>query len=461
MLDLYAKGELSPVEVMHDVLARADAVGPVLNPFCEIHHDDALAAARAAEAAWKAGTARPLEGVPVSIKDTTAVKGFVFARGAKWAADAPPADADSPLVERLRDAGAVVWANTTTCEGGWKATTDSPRTGITRNAHDPAITPGGSSGGAGASIAAGCGPLGIGSDGGGSIRIPSSFSGIFGLKPSFGRVAQGAYGAQYSDFSHHGPMVRHVADAVRMMHAMEGRDARDPFTFEPAHPIAATIDPLPLKGLKLGITEDFGFLEIDPEVRAAFKAAVAAIAAEGAEIVDMPGYEDWRPTYRAMWQAGAANQLANVPVGKRDLMDQEFRGWGEVGSKLPLAEYLKARDKRIAYRQIAARQHATVDFVLSPTVAILPFGAGLTVPDARYPDWLTWGAIAFLHNMTGQPAASLPVGFSAGGLPIGMQIAGRAYDDLGVLRLSLTLESLLTAGRYDVGAVVRRALGSA
>jgi len=457
LLGLYARKEVSPVEVMRDVLARADAVSPVINPFCEIHHDEALAAAHAAEAAWASGTpARALEGVPVTVKDTTATKGFVFARGAKWVASTPAPD-DSPLVARLRDAGALIWANTTTCEGGWKATTDSPRTGITRNPHDPTKTPGGSSGGAGASMAAGCGPLAIGSDGGGSIRIPSSFSGIFGHKPSFGRVPQGAYGPHYTDMAHHGPMVRHVADAVRMMNVLEGRHVADPFTFDPLEPITPTLDPLDLRGLKLGVTEDFGFLDVDPQIRAAFRTAVSMIAACGAEIVELPGVEDWRPTYRALWQAGAAKALDNVPADKRADMDPEYRAWGEIGSKLPLLEYLTARDKRIAYRQMAARVHDTVDFVLSPTVAVLPFGAGLTVPDASFPDWLTWGAFAFLHNMTGQPAASLPMGFSTGGLPIGLQIAGKSQDDRGVLRASLALEALLTQGRYDVTAIAQRA----
>ena len=459
LLSLYAARKLSPVEVIRDVIARSEAVQPVLNAFCSLDPERALATAVAAERSWMAGLpTRALEGVPVSVKDTAMVKGWRFARGSRLAEHNPPVTQDSPSVGRLRGAGAVLFASTTTCEGGWKAVTDSPLTGITRNPHNTDHTPGGSSGGAGASISAGCGPLALGSDGGGSIRVPASFSGIFGFKATFGRVPMYPIGPHYSDMAHFGPMTRTVADAGLMFSVIEGRHPMDPFTTDPLPASDFPLTPLPLAGVRIGVTEDFGFMKVDPEVAAVYRAAIARIEDAGAVLVPLAPMEDWRPTYRTLWQVGAWQSQRRLSPAERDLLDPEFRGWGDHGAHIPTGDYVDAMMARLAYRQECARQHATVDFVISPTVSILPLRAGLTVPDDSWPDWLEWAGFSLLYNMTGQPASSLPAGYSSCGLPVGIQIGGRINDDIGVLRLSMTLEALLAEARPDPSAVFDRAM---
>ncbi|MBB2201411.1 amidase [Gluconacetobacter tumulisoli] len=457
MLALYAVGDVSPVDVTRAVLDRAAAMRDVLNPFVRIDAEDALMAAEISERAWRAGLpTRPLEGIPVSIKDTAMTRGWVLGRGSRLSIGQPAATEDAPAVARLRAAGAVIYACTTTCEGGWKAVTDSPLTGITRNAHDPAVSPGGSSGGAGAAIASGCGPLALGSDGGGSVRVPASFSGIFGMKATFARVPQWPVGPHYSDMSHYGPMTRSVADAALMLSVMEGYDPKDPYSFPPAPPGAFQAGPLPLSGLRIGVAETYGFLPVDPEIRAVFRRSVAIAEQAGAILVPVPDFEDWRPTYRTLWQAGAWQALRRLPADRIGLVDPEFLAEAQKGQTIATGDLVDAQMRRIVYRQEAGRLHGSVDVVLSPTVSVLPFEAGKTVPDASWPDWLEWGGFAFLYNMTGQPAASIPAGFSAGGLPIGIQVAGRLQDDVTVMRVCQSLEGLLTEGRSIPSRVVGR-----
>ncbi|GBQ59978.1 amidase family protein [Komagataeibacter swingsii] len=444
LLGAYASGEISPVDVMRAVLERAHAVQPVLNPFVHIDDDAALAAARVSERAWRGGLpVRPLEGVPVSIKDTAMVKGWVLGRGSRLSIGQSPATEDAPACARIRASGALIWACTTTCEGGWKAVTDSPLTGITRNPHDPRVSPGGSSGGAGASMAAGCGPLALGSDGGGSIRVPASFSGVFGFKATYGRVPQWPMSIHYSDFSHYGPLTRSVADAALMLSVIEGYDARDPYSFPRAAPGAFMAGPLPLSGLRIGVTDDFGCLPVDPEVRAAFHAAVAIVEQAGAVICPVPAFADWRPDYRVLWQSRAWQALKAVPADRIDLVDPEFWAEARKGRDLGAQAIADAHAARVRYRQEAGVMFQNFDIVLSPAVSILPFEAGKTVPDSSWPDWLEWGGFAFLNNLTGQPAASLPIGFSATGLPIGMQVGGKSMDDVTVLRVCQTLQGLM------------------
>lgn len=457
LLALYGTGEVSPVEATRAVLARASAMQGVLNPFVRIDADEALGAAEASARAWRAGLPpRPLEGIPVSIKDTAMTRGWVLGRGSRLSVGQAPATEDAPAVARLRAAGAIIYACTTTCEGGWKAVTDGPLTGITRNAHNPAVSPGGSSGGAGAALASGCGPLALGSDGGGSVRVPASFSGVFGLKATFGRVPQWPIGPHYSDMAHYGPMARSVADAALMLSVMEGYHPRDPYSFPPAPPGAFLAGPLPLSGLRVGVAEDFGFLPVDPDVRAVFRASVALAELAGATLVPVPDFEDWRPTYRTLWQAGGWQALRRLPPERLELVDPEFREEAFKGAAIATGDLIDAQMRRIAYRQEAARLHETMDVVLSPSVSVLPFTAGQTVPDPSWPDWLEWGGFAFLANMTGQPAASIPAGFSASGLPVGVQVTGRWQDDVTVMRVCHALEGLLVEGRSTPSQLVER-----
>src|SRR5262245_45535667 len=233
LLDLYRKRALSPVEVTRLLLDRLDALQPRLNAFCIIDRDGALAAARESERRWRRGEpARRLDGVPVTIKDLMLMRGFPTLRGSRLIDPNQDWSEDAPATARLREAGAVILGKTTTPEFGWKALGDSPLTGITRNPWDLSRTPGGSSAGAAAACAAGIGPLHLGSDGAGSIRIPCAFSGVFGLKPSFGRVP--AYPlSPMGLLAHIGPIARTVADAALMLNVLAGSDYRDPYALPP------------------------------------------------------------------------------------------------------------------------------------------------------------------------------------------------------------------------------------
>src|SRR5215475_2835092 len=264
---LYRRGKASPVEAMRAVLKRSDTVNPRINAFCRVDGKEAIAAARAAEKRWKKG--KPLsaiDGVPVSIKELVRVKGWPASMGSKLP-DKTPADADAPAVARLREAGAIVFAQSTSSEYGHKGVTDSPLNGVTRNPWNLERTPGGSSGGAGAAVAAGLGPLAIGTDGGGSIRIPASFCGLYGLKPSFGRVPPYPAFRGWETFSHTGPLTRTVRDAALMLDLIAGPDDRDRYSLpgDGGPSFVAACD-AGIAGLSVAWSPDVGHAAVDPEV---------------------------------------------------------------------------------------------------------------------------------------------------------------------------------------------------
>ncbi|OSR64885.1 Acylamidase [Pseudomonas syringae pv. actinidiae] len=455
MLEAFRSKELSPVDVILAVIERAHAIQSPLNAFCHIDEKGALAAARASEKAWHSGeNIRRMEGVPVSIKDVTTVKGWHLGRGSLTSEGNPPAAADSPSVERLRGAGAVLFASTTSCEGGWKAVTDSPRTGITRNPYDPRKTPGGSSGGAAVAVACGAGPIALGSDGGGSIRIPASFTGIFGFKPQYGRVPQYPLGAHYTNMSHQGPITRCADDAALALEVMAGKHPLDADTL-PSFGLEdfASVGELSLTGMRIGVTLDFGFMAIDPEIAQLFKRLPDLLRDLGAEVVQMDGLQDWRPTYRTLWQAGAAQAIRRLAPELRDKVDPGFRAVAAQGEEIGIKQYLEANMERIGYKLQCSQLFATFDAVISPTVAVLPFSAGVDVPSPECADWLDWAGISLLGNLTGLPAASMPFGYSSSGLPVGIQVLGASHDDIKVLRICKALENVNVCSDHRPSAV--------
>ncbi|WP_433850737.1 amidase [Brucella pseudogrignonensis] len=447
LLTLYATGELSPVEATKAILQRSHEIQPKFNAFCHIDDEQALAQATISEKAWLSGeNIRPLEGVPVSIKDVVAVKGWRLGRGSLLSARNPPALADAPSAERLRKAGAVIFASTTTCEGGWKAVTDSRRTGITRNPYDTSLTPGGSSGGAAAAIAAGAGPLALGTDGGGSVRIPASFTGTFGLKPQYGRVPQFPLGPHYGNLSHQGPMTRSVNDAAIMLKALVGPHILDPDTLPVISEKGYSEIAVPLAGMRIAVTPDFGFMPTDPRIGRLLEETSEVLRNLGATVNELPSFEDWRPAYRSIWSAGAYQALRRLSDDDRVLVDPGFVAVANHGSRVSLEEYLDAKMHRTALRVAMNKVYDTYDAVFSPSVAILPFSAGVTVPDDSFSDWLDWAGLSLVCNLTGQPAASVPVGV-VDGLPVGGQIVGRVMDDTGVLRVAAAIEAALPSAR--------------
>src|SRR5919204_6915590 len=317
LLDAYRKHELSPVEVTRAVLARIERLNPVLNAFILVS-DRALDDARASEARWRAGQPKGLlDGVPVSIKDILLTRGWPTLRGSKSVDPRGPWKDDAPATARLREHGAVLLGKTTTPEFGWKGVTDSPLTGITRNPWNPQKTPGGSSGGAAAALAAGMGALAVGTDGGGSIRIPCSFTGLFGLKASFGRVPAWPL-SPFGTVAHVGPMARSVADAALMLNVLAQPDARDWHALPYERRDWRTALDEGVADLRIAYSPDLGYAKVDTEVAALVREAVRVFADLGARVEEKhPGFENPDAIFRTHWFAGAAALVEGIPAQKR------------------------------------------------------------------------------------------------------------------------------------------------
>lgn len=439
----YADGVVSPVDATRACLGRAEKINIALNAFAVIDHDGALAAATKSEARWAAGQAiSPIDGLPVTIKDIVHCHGLDVRYGSKTTADVS-ALPDSPVVERLRAAGAVILGLTTTPEFGWKAVTDSARHGVTRNPWNPDMTSGGSSGGAAVAAAMGAGVLHLGTDGGGSIRIPASFCGVAGLKPSFGRVPAHPASA-FGTVAHIGPMARTVGDLALMLNAMSGRDLRDWTQVPVAMP---SVDPRPFNwsGVRIGHWVRPPFGPVDPEVAALIRLALSDLELAGAyvEAVDLPDQDDLPEMFRRHWFVGAANRFAAVAEGDRSLLDPGFVATAERGMSYSALERVQAEVARSRYGAQMDQLLARFDFILSPTVTIPPFTAGYDVPlGSGLDSWTDWAGFSYPINLSQQPACSVPCGFTQAGLPVGMQIIGARGGDEAVLSAALTYEQM-------------------
>ncbi len=436
--------KLSPVELTRAVLERVERLNPALNAVCTLTADAALEAARAAEDAVAQGRALgPLHGIPFTIKDLHLTKGvrtmsgsFIFERRVP--------DVDPPFVRRLHAAGGVMIGKTTTPEFGWKAIGDSPLTGITRNPWNPAVTTGGSSAGAGAAAAAGLGPIHQGSDGAGSIRIPSSFCGIYGLKPSYGRVP--TWPVSNSDYtSHVGPMTRTVADAALMLAVMAGPDAWDRTSLEAAPDDYVGRLRAGVKGLRVAWSPDLGGLRVDPEVASVVKAAARVFEELGCAVEEVkPGFADTHDLIRCMWSAHEAGNYAQYLPQWRDRMDPGLVACIEDGLRYSVTDYVEARGRKFAFWDSVRPLFEKYALLLTPTTSVpaLPVGR-INPPD--WPqhawDWLGWASFSYPFNFTGQPAATVPAGFTPAGLPVGLQIVGRLFADLTVLQASAAFEA--------------------
>jgi aspartyl-tRNA(Asn)/glutamyl-tRNA(Gln) amidotransferase subunit A len=326
LLDLYRKRALSPVEVTRLILDRLEALEPKINAFCVVDRDGALAAARESERRWGRGEpAGRLDGVPVTIKDLVLMRGFPTLRGSRLVDPNQDWSENAPATARLREAGAVILGKTTTPEFGWKALGDSPLTGITRNPWDLSRTPGGSSAGAAAACAAGIGPLHLGSDGAGSIRIPAAFAGIFGLKPSFGRVP--AYPpSPMGLLSHVGPMARTVADAALMLTVLAAPDHRDPYALPPEKKNHLDGIEGGVRGWRIAYSPTLGYVRVEPEIAAAVAAAVTRFEELGAVVEQVDTvFPSPRDALFTLWAAGAAMLLTSFPADRRELVDPGTR----------------------------------------------------------------------------------------------------------------------------------------
>jgi aspartyl-tRNA(Asn)/glutamyl-tRNA(Gln) amidotransferase subunit A len=443
LADLYRTKALSPVEAVQALFERLDALQPKLNAFCVVDRDGALAAAREAERRWRRGEPlSPIDGVPATIKDLVLMRGFPTLRGSKLTDPAQDWSEDGPAVARLREAGAVILGKTTTPEFGWKAIGDSPLTGITRNPWNPERTTGGSSAGAAAACAAGIAPLHVGSDGAGSIRIPACFTGIFGIKASFGRVPAHPPSAM-GLLSHVGPMTRHVRDAALMLNVLAQPDDRDPYALPlDGRDWLAGIEE-GVRGWRVAYSADLGYARVDPEIAAATAAAAKQFEALGAVVEEVGGiFDSPRDALLTIWSAGTAWLLAGYPRDKRGLCDPGLIAAAATGEQIGGADYLAADIARTALGRRMGEFHRRYDLLLTPMMPVpaLPVGQDLNDP-AGEEHWVDWSPFSYPFNMTRQPAATVPCGLTSAGLPIGLQIVGPLYAEDRVLRAARAFEA--------------------
>jgi aspartyl-tRNA(Asn)/glutamyl-tRNA(Gln) amidotransferase subunit A len=442
---LIRKKTVSPVELTRAVLQRIERVNPRLNALCTMTAETALETARRAEEAVMRGEPlRPLHGIPFTIKDLNFTKGVKTMSGS-FVFEHRVTDVDAPVVSRLKDAGGIMVGKTTTPEFGWKALGDSPLTGITRNPWNAGMTSGGSS--AGAAVAAACGlaPIHQGSDGAGSIRIPSSFCGIYGIKPSYGRVPMWPV-SNTDSTSHTGPMTRTVADAALMLGVMAGPDQRD----------RTSLDSVPedylgrlnegIRGLRVAWSPDLGGLRVDPDVAAVAKQAAGAFHELGCVVEEVtPRFPDTHQMIRSMWNAHYAGNFGSYLDKWRDRMDPGLVAAIEDGYRYSAASYIEMRGKKFGHTDSVRQLFETYDLLLTPSVSVTAFEVGRLNPP-HFPqhawDWFPWGSFSYPFNFTGQPAASVPAGFTASGLPVGLQIVGRHWADLTVLQASAAFEAI-------------------
>ncbi|MEZ7157926.1 amidase [Streptomyces sp. MAD19A] len=441
LVDGYRKGEFGPVEVTRAALRRAEEIQPEVNAFVRLLADDALQRAAASAERWRRGEQLgPLDGVPVTVKDILLLRGAPTLKGSRTVDPAGRWDEDAPSVARLRERGAVFLGKTTTPEFGWKGVTDSPLSGVTRNPHDPSRTAGGSSGGAAAAVALGAGPLALGTDGGGSVRIPAAFCGIFALKPTYGRVPLYPASA-FGTLAHVGPMTRDAADAALLMDAIAAPDPRDWSGLPPAPgPFSEALGG-GVRGLRVAFSPSLGGqVRVDPGVAAVVRRAVERLAGLGAYVEETdPDLADPVEAFHTLWFAGAARVTQLLGREQRERLDPGLREICREGGRLSALDYLAAVDVRMDLGRRMGRFHDAYDLLVTPTLPVTAFEAGAEVPrGSGHRRWTGWTPFTYPFNMTQQPAASVPVGL-ADGLPVGLQlVAARHRDDL-VLRAAHAL----------------------
>jgi aspartyl-tRNA(Asn)/glutamyl-tRNA(Gln) amidotransferase subunit A len=452
LLALYARRALSPVEALKAVMERVARHNPWVNAFAAMN-PCALQQAGESEARWTAGRPiGPLDGVPATVKDLLNLAGFPTRRGSRTTEAAPAAE-DAPSVMGLKQAGAVILGKTTTTEFGWKSPGDCPLHGITRNPWNRDRTPGGSSSGAGAAGAAGFGPLHIGTDAGGSIRIPAAHCGLVGVKPSFGRVPQWPLGA-FSGVAVAGPMARTVRDAALMLSVMARHDLRDPFCLpeEAGRDWRAGIEE-GVAGLRVAVVRRLGFEPpLDADGEAVLAGAARMLAEQGAIVEEAdPALPDTRAIFGRVWGVALARLVATTPAEKRPLLDA---GLEEVASRegaMSAVDFLGAEALRIEAAHAMARFHQRFDLLLTaatPTAAFAADQPTVRPMEALWRDWAPW---TFAFNLTRQPAISVPVALDEHGMPRGVQVAAALYRDDLALRAARALDRAAEVPLADPG----------
>ncbi len=444
LLAAYRRGTLSPVDAMQAVLAQADAREGQLHALCAVDADGALAAARASEARWRAGTPLALDGVPVTLKENIAVPGAAYRLGTAATPEDAVAGFEAPPAARLREAGAIAWARTTMPDYGMLSSgLSSLYAEPARNPWDTALTPGGSSAGAAAAAAAGYGPLHLGTDIGGSIRLPAGWCGLVGLKPSHGRVPiKPGYAGRVA-----GPLTRSVVDAAAMLAVLAQPDARDPTQLPPGD---VTPRPLDVRGLRLGLMLDAGWGDaVEPDVAAAITAAARVFEQAGAIVEPLAGFttRDMADGIDRFWRMRSWLDISALPPERRARVLPYILDWVAPAAGYDGATVFHGYSQMQALREAANTACEPFDFVLSPVSPMPAYPAHQASPlhDPARP----FEHIAFTlpFNMSEQPALAINAGHTSAGLPIGLQIIGRRFDDAGVLALGALWEQLRPAQR--------------
>jgi aspartyl-tRNA(Asn)/glutamyl-tRNA(Gln) amidotransferase subunit A len=438
--------KVSPVEVVDAVLARIERLNPTLNAYCTVTAAAARAAAKEAEAVvMRRDALGTLHGIPVSIKDLVATKGVRTTHGSKLYEQFIPDD-DAPVVERLKRAGAIILGKTNTPEFGHKAITDNLLFGPSRNPWSLEYTPGGSSGGAAAAVATGLGPLAVGTDAGGSIRIPASCCAIFGLKPTLGLVAMAPTFGGLETLSHAGPMTRTVRDAALMLNSMVGADPRDLSSLP-----GVEIDYLAgldqgIQGLRVAWSPDWGYAAVDPDVRQIAEAAAKRFTDLGCLVEEAhPGFADPAETYQILSTASRAARVADRWPAERDRFDPSFAVQIEAGMRWSAVDFVRASNVRRMLNDVFVRFFSRYDLLLTPTFAAPPPLVKVEAHEqiaGRKVTRLGWLAFTFPLSLIGYPAASVPCGWTREGLPVGLQITAPRLADALVLRAAAAFEAL-------------------
>jgi len=443
LLRAYRRRELSPAVVVEAHLQRIEKLEPTLNAFTLVDPDAARRAAAASTNRWSRGEPiGELDGVPVTVKDIVAMAGYPTSEGSV-VTSTEPARTDHPAVARLREANAVFLGKTTTSEFGWKGMTDTPRFGVTRNPWDADHTPGGSSGGAAASLAAGIGAAAHGNDGGGSIRIPASYCGLFGLKPTYGRVPQAPVDSPFSSLTANGPLARSVEDAALLLNVLSRPDLRDwhAVPHDPRDWRVGINDGI--GGLKLAYSETLGGATVDPAVAATCRAAVDRLSDAGADITEVGEvFEPLRPQLEGYWKAGFATRLNAIPSDRWSELDPGFRELAQEGMDFDVHAMAAANGARARLVETMRRFHLDFDVLVTPTMPTLPPTVDTVYHSPGFDRWDHAVPFTVPFNYTGQPAASIPAGVS-GGLPVGLQLVATLFREDLVLRTARAALDLL------------------
>ena len=448
----FRRRELSPLEVTGQILERIGQLNPSLNAFLTVTVERALDDARIAEHAYGGdGEPGPLCGIPISIKDLTPTAGIRTTMGSLLFQDWVPEEG-GPFVERVNAAGAVMLGKTNTPEYGWKGDSGNRLIGPTHNPWKHGATAGGSSGGAAAAVAAGLGPLAQGSDGAGSVRIPAGFCGIFGLKPSLGLVA--CYPASAVEvLSHLGPMTRTVRDAALLLNVVGRQDDRDRYSYPTDTDFLTTCEG-GIAGLRVAWSPDLGYAAVDPEVREITTRAAQRLSDLGAHVEEVnPGIADPWETLDTIWIAAQAGRHKDDFEAVRDLIDPGRIELVERGQRLSAVDLYSAHVQRTAYYHQWRRffEDGNWDLLVTPQLPVTAFPAGNDHPgtiDGQPVNYLGWTAFTYPFNLTGQPAATIPCGFAANGLPVSLQFVGRWRDDATVLRAAAAYEEMAPWAQY-------------